>query len=177
MDTPPEVAIEVSLQPQDVYRPFLLSWQNLARWVLALFAVYLIYDTRAIWTSALANPNQDAGVLALLLAGGALLLSWLFYPYFRVRSMFRSSPLLRTPRRIWFSAEGIRVESEHGRGDYKWSIFQKIVESRKTFFFMQTTRQMGGFYVPKRCLSEAATKDLRRVIRANFQGESRLRID
>jgi hypothetical protein len=126
MDTQPEVAIEVSLRPQDVYQPFLCSWRNLARWVLSLFVAYLTYDTRAIWTSALANPNQGPGVLALLLAGGALFLAWLVYPYFRVRSMFRSSPILLTSRRIWFNAEGIRIESEDGRGDYKWSILLRI---------------------------------------------------
>jgi hypothetical protein len=177
METNPEVAIEVSLQPQDIYHPLLFSWQNLARWVLSLFAAYILYDTRLIWSSALANPDRSAGVFVLLLAGGVLFLSWLLYPYFRVWSMFRSSPLLRTPRRIRFSAEGIRIDSEHGRGDYKWSIFQKIVESRKIFFFMQTTRYAGSFYVPKRCLSKSATDDLRHLIRANFRGESKLRID
>ena len=171
------MAIEVSLQPQDIYQPFLFSWQNLARWVLSLFAAYLVYDTRATWSSALANPDRGAGVLVLLLAGIALFLAWLVYPYFRVWSMFRSSPRLRTPRRIRFSAEGIRIDSEHGRGEYKWSIFQKIVESRRTFFFMQTSHYAGSFYVPKRCLSKSATNDLRRVIRDNFQGESKLRID
>jgi hypothetical protein len=177
METRHEVAIEVSLQPQDIYHPLLLCWPNVIRWVLSLFAVYLIYDARPVLSSALTNPNRDAGVLALLLVGAAIFLGWVFYPYFRVWSMFRSSPVLQSPRRIWFSGEGIRVESEHGRAEYKWSIFQKIVESRQTFFFMQTKRYAGSFYVPKRCLSKSATNDLRRVIRDNFQGESKLRID
>lgn len=177
METQYEVAIEVSLQPQDIYHALLLCWPNVIRWVLSLFAVYLIYDTREFWSSALTNPNRDAGVLAILLVGAAISLGWFFYPYFRVWSMFRSSPVLRSPRHIWFNREGIRVESEHGRAEYKWSIFQKIVESRNTFFFMQTPYYASSFYVPKRCLSKSATSSLRGAIRANFRGASKLRID
>jgi hypothetical protein len=118
--------------------------------------------------------NVSRWVLALF---GIIFLGWLFFPYFRVWSMFRSSPLLRTPRRVSFGAEGIHVESEHGRGDYKWSVFQKIVESRKMFFFMQTT-YTGALCVPKRCLSDRDDLlKLRQVIRDNFHGEPRLRID
>jgi YcxB-like protein len=139
MQTNPEVAIEISLRPQDVYHPLLFSRRNLARWVLFLFAAYLTFDTRSIWLSALEDPDRSAGVLVLLLAGTALFIGWLVYPYFRVWSMFRKSPRLRMPRRIRFSDEGIRIESEHGQGEYKWSIFQKVVESRRTFFFMRTS--------------------------------------
>jgi hypothetical protein len=90
--------------------------------------------------------------------------------------MFHKYPALRRSRRVSFSAEGMHVESEDARGDYKWSLFYQIVETPKTFLFMQTTR--GGVYIPKRCLS--ASDDivtLRRLIRDNFTGKRRLRTD
>jgi hypothetical protein len=60
MQTNPEVAIEISLRPQDVYHPLLFSRRNLARWVLFLFAAYLTFDTRSIWLSALEDPDRSA---------------------------------------------------------------------------------------------------------------------
>jgi hypothetical protein len=87
--------------------------------------------------------------------------------------MFHQYPKLASSRHFSFSPEGMRLEAESGQADLKWSAFYRIVETRKVFIFMQTHR--GGTYVPKRCLSNPEeVAILRRLIRDNFMGKTRL---
>lgn len=170
-----ELTVDITLQPKDVYQPFFVCWPNVARWVSALFACYLIYTTRPIWLAGLPPGTPTALVEPLLFCAIAsiAILSW---PYLRIRSMFHKYPAMHRSTRVSFSADGMRIEAEDAQGEFKWSLFYQIVETPKTFLFMQTTR--GAVYVPKRCLS--APDDivmLRRLIRDNFAGKRMLRTD
>jgi hypothetical protein len=90
--------------------------------------------------------------------------------------MFRETPAVGRARRITFNSEGFHMESEDARGEYKWTLFLRIIETRKVFVFMQTTKS--GTYIPKRCLSNPQDiLALRQLIRANFTGKKTLRVD
>jgi YcxB-like protein len=170
-----ELTFDITLEPQDVYQPFVYSWPNLVRWVSAPFACYLIYTTRPIWLTG----SQLGAASALLeppLFCAFVFIAMFSWPYLRVRSMFQKYPALRRSRRVSFSGEGMRVESEDAKGDYKWSLFYQIVETPKTFLLMQSAR--GAIYIPKRCLARSdEIVLLRRLIRDNFTGKRRLRTD
>jgi hypothetical protein len=170
-----ELTVDITLQPQDIFQPFIVSWSNVVRWVLALFACYLIYMTRPIWLAG-SQPGTASGLLEPFLFCALLFFAIFSWPYIRIRSMFHKFPTMRRPCRVSFSAEGMHIESEDAQGDFKWSLFYQIWETPKTFLFMQTTR--GAVYIPKRCLH---TSDdiaiLRRLIRDNFTGKRRLRTD
>ena len=73
-----------------------------------------------------------------------------FLPWVRVQWMFRRLPAIEQSRSLSFSSEGLHLESEAARGDYKWWFFHRIVETPKVFMFIVGR---GGTYVPKRCLS------------------------
>ena len=165
MEPRSELIVEVSLRPTDVYDPFMWSWQNLVRWVIVVFVCLLIYDNR----SKVAPP-------LLLLAAGITCVALFLYPYLRLRSMIRNSPGFRIPRRLFIDSDGLRLESENARGDYKWSFFKRIIESPKSFLFLQTT--YSATYIPKRCLTGSDdVASLRQLIRANFRGKFTLRND
>jgi hypothetical protein len=169
----PELTVDIALQPQDVYHPFIVTRSNLMRWVLALFACYLTYTTRPIWSAGSLSGSVSI-LLELPLFCAFVVLAIFSWPYLRVRSMFHEHPSLRRSRRVSFSADGMHMESEDAQGDYKWSLFYQIVETPKTFLFMQSTR--AATYIPKRCLSKSDDiVILRRLIRDNFMGKRRLR--
>jgi hypothetical protein len=177
-----DVTVQFNLRPKDVYDPvrdlFLNTWSNILRWVFVLFVGYLIYETHPIWPSADAEPQMLPALLVVSLLFILVFLALFLFPYLRVRSIFHESPSLRKTRTVSFSEQGIHIESEDGRGDYKWSIFRNIVETPRVFLFMQTTRGTGALYLPKRCMfgSDDVAK-LRRLIRANFAGKTRLQPD
>ena len=171
----PELTIDITLQPKDVYHPFIVSWPNLVRWVSALFACYLIYTTNPVWPAG-SQPEAVSTLLERPLFCAFVILVLFSWPYLRARSMFHKFPALRRSRRVSFSAEGMHLESEDAQGDYKWSLFYQIVETPKAFMLMQTSR--GAIYIPKRCLSKSDDiVTLRRLIRDNFTGKRRLRSD
>jgi hypothetical protein len=175
MPTTSELTVEIELQPDDIIDWWSLSGQNSLRWAMALFGCFLIFQTRAIWTSGHVGSNQEPlSFQIIFFLIGVVLLAFFFYPHFRVRSMFQESPALRHRRRVTFSSEGLQMESEDARGDYKWSLFNRIVETRKVFIFSPTGR--GGVYVPKRCLANPNDAIiLRQLIRNNFRGGCILR--
>jgi hypothetical protein len=107
---------------------------------------------------------------------GSVAFALFLLPYLRVRTMFRKSPALRRPRRLVFGPEGIRFEAEDARGEYKWSLFMRIIETKKVFMLLQTTR--AATYIPKRCFhSPSDVELLRQLIRDNFKGKWTLRRD
>ena len=169
MDDGSKITVEVTLQPADVYDPFLWSRQNLIRWVFALFVCFVAYDTRRFWTTSISTP------LALLLLFAFVLSVSFFLPWLTAQSLFRKYPAFRKIRRMSFNSDGMHFESEDARGDYKWSVFSRIAETPKTFFLMQTARS--ATYVPKRCLKAEDIPTLRRLIRQNFTGKLTLRGD
>jgi len=176
METRSELTVEFTLQPSDVYDPFLWSRRNLARWIMTLFACFVIYDSRRFWFPAASGAATESALLLLSSLGVLALVVLFFVPWLRVRSMFRKFPVIGKPRRISFSSEGMHLESEDAQGDYKWSLFGRIVETPKFFVFMQTA--YSGTYVPRRCLSKPdAILILRQLIRENFKGERTLRRD
>jgi hypothetical protein len=60
--------------------------------------------------------------------------------------------------------EGLYVESERGQFLTRWQAFERIVETAKYFFVMET--RMKGHIFPKRCFSSpAAAVDFGRIVR------------
>ena len=176
MESPSQITVDITLQPGDLYDPFAYSWQNTIRWVSALFVCYLIYETRSLWASAQSDSDTASALLALSVLMGFVILLLFLFPYLRVRSIFKSSPAARKSRHLSFSVEGIHLESEDARGDYKWTLFNRTVETPRVFMFLQT--RYAATYVPKRCFSKPEDiVILRQLIRDNFRGKLRLRRD
>ena len=178
METSDQVTVRIELCLEDIYDPFRYSWGNLSRLVLALLLGYILYTTRDTWAPDGSKLAPAAGILILLVSLGLVLLMVFLYPYLRVRSLFVETPALRKPRSLSFNAEGIRLDSEEAQGNYNWSVFRYILETRKAFLFFQTTRSTSGLLVPKRCLSGPEDiAAMRRLVRANYSGRARLRPD
>jgi hypothetical protein len=158
-----QVTVEVTLEPADLYWPFDLGY----RLALAVLAAALVFEAWKMW------PSYDSNVML----GVAAILAWIFlYPWIKIQYYFRTYPAYRKPRRYSFDAEGLHLQSDNARGDYKWSVFTKVVETKRRFQFMQTDRS--GIPIPKRFLTQPDDiPRLRRLIRENFQGTRRLRID
>ena len=175
MDDNSKLTVEVTLQPADVWTPFLWSRQNLTRWVLALFVLLLAFDKRCSWVPTVSEFAGGSPTVAWLLLTALVLFFVFLSPWLSLRSFFRKSPLSRKPRRLSFSSEGMHLDSEDARGDYKWTVFSQIIEGPKVFYLMQTSRT--ATYVPKRCLQPEEITGLRRLIRQNFTGTLRLRAD
>jgi hypothetical protein len=170
-----ELTIHVTLQPNDIFQPFLISRANLVRWVLALFACDLIYTTRPFWSSG-SRSGIASGFLQPTLFSALVFIAMFSWQYLRVRFIFQKYPAMRRTSHVSFNAEGMHIKSEDARGDYKWSLFYQIVETPKTFLFMATSR--GAVYIPKQCFSKSdEVADLRRLIRDNFTGKRTLRND
>jgi hypothetical protein len=90
--------------------------------------------------------------------------------------MFRKAPGFKTPAKYMFDAQGMRFESEDAKGEYKWSVFARILETRKAFALAQT--EYAATYIPKRCFTSPNDISLfRQLIRENFKGRWRLRRD
>ena len=81
MEERPELTLDLAIRPSDLYDPFLWSWQNVARWVLVLFAGYLIYETRPIWSSATADAGVRDALVALSFYGLLVFLMLFLFPY------------------------------------------------------------------------------------------------
>lgn len=176
MDKKTELIVDVKLEPGDVYSPFLWSRQNLIRWILLLAACGILYEMSPSWSLDVPFLKGNNGLLYLYLVVAAVALASFLLPYLRVRSMFRKSPAARMPRRLTFSTEGIQFESEDARGEYKWSLFMRIIETKKLFLLLQTAN--AATYIPKRCFrSPDDVKLLRQLIRDNFKGKWTLRRD
>ena len=134
------VTVEIKLQPNDVYTPLQWSRGNLARWVGAAVLSYAFYDLYSRSTDALRSFDGGQSILAILvLLGILILLALLLFPYLRVLALFRKSPAIRKPRVVTFRPAGIRIESEEGSADYRWSIVKRVMETRSLFFLPYTT--------------------------------------
>lgn len=173
METYLRLTVKCILRPADVYDPFMYSWRNVIRWAAAVFACLLIYDTGPNWFLVRSGAGIKTALLLLLMAAVALFI--LFYlPWLSVQSMFRNYPSMRRLRSFSFSSDGLHIESEDVRADYKWSIFHRVVETPKVFLFIVTPR--GATYLPKRCLlTPDDIRILRQLIRENFTGKKTLR--
>lgn len=170
-----QVCVEVVLRPNDVFHPFMWSWSNLWRWVVAIVLCRVVYDVFfAPQVSLESMPDAETIRLVILVLTVFIVLGLLLFPYLRVLSMFREAPSLNKPRRYIFSSDGIRFESEDASGNFKWSAMIRIYETRTLFIFQQSSR--AAAYVPKRFIkSEDELPMLRRLIRDNFKGKWRLR--
>lgn len=148
--------------------------QNVARWGAAFFMALLCYDLYRDSAALLSFPDGESILAVAVLLMVFVLLGLLLFPYLRVRSIFRKSPGLNKPRYYAFSAQGLTVETEDAKSECRWSVFQRVVETRAVFVFSLTS--FGAVYVPKRCF--ASQQDIPRVrtlIRANMPGKYKLR--
>jgi hypothetical protein len=171
-----ELIVDVTLEPGDVYHPFLWSWQNLIRWVLVLAACLIVYGVSPLWPPGVSASERNTELFLLYLLIGSVSLAFFLLPYLRVRATFRKSPAVRRPRRLIFRTEGIQFESQDARGEYKWSLFMRVIETREIFLLLQTAH--AATYIPKRCFrSPSDVELLRQLIRDNFKGKWTLRRD
>ena len=171
-----EVTVEMKLTPNDVYTPLQWSRGNIARWVSAAVLCYGFYDLYAHSTEALRSFDGGQSILTILiLLFLFILFGLLLFPYLRVLALFRK-PAMRKPRLVTLGPVAIRIESEDGNAECKWSIFKRIMETRSLFVFAYTTA--GAMYLPKRCFaSHEDIVRLRQVIIENFTGRWQLRRD
>jgi hypothetical protein len=102
--------------------------------VVGLFACALMYDLNS--NQAAEDWGYARGPAALIPIVLAVFVLVLFvWPRLRVQMMFRRYPALGRPRSASFDSYGMHMKSEDSQGDYKWSLFHRIVETRKVFMF------------------------------------------
>jgi len=175
------VVVDVILKPNDVYTPFQWDRYNLARWVAAIVLCWIFYDLFQGYLDALRSfPGSGSvvaiGVAILVILAVFILLALLLFPYLQMRALFRKSAQFQKSVRYTFNPEGLRFESEDASGAFKWSAFDRVVETRKVFAFWITSKS--GTYIPKRCLaSPSDVAVFRQLIRDNFKGKWTLRRD
>lgn len=166
MEPRSEVTAEVILEPSDFYRSLDWTWGNLARWVLVV-AGLLALDSFRYWSWP--DSGEKVGLVLLLFLA-------FVYPWVRVRYLFRKFPAYRKLRRFTFDAQGMHLQSEDASGDYKWSVFSRVVETPRSFMVVQTNR--GGTIIPKRFFSRSGDSPLlRKLLWENFKGTLKLRAD
>jgi hypothetical protein len=176
-ESEPEIVIDVVLKLNDVYTPFDWNRQNLIRWVLAILAGYIVYDICFSASSQLQSfPDANAISAVIVTLAIFIALGLVLFPYLRLRSLFRNAPGFKTPAKYMFDTQGMRFESEDAKGEYKWSVFGRIFETRKAFALAQT--DYAATYIPKRCFKSPSDISVFRVlVRENFKGRWRLRRD
>lgn len=170
-----QVVVDVDLKPHDVYTPFLWSQKNVARWAAAIFLCpifYILYERLS--ATILSFPTGRSTLVAIVALMVSVLVGLLLFPYVRMRCLFRKSPALTKTRRYTVSARGITIQSDDASGEYKWSLFQRVVETRNVFAFF--TSSWSGIYVPKRCFtSQEDIPRMRDVVRQQMPAKYRLR--
>jgi hypothetical protein len=169
------ISLDVALKPNDVYHPFLWSWQNLWRWVVAMVLCRVVYD---VFFSSSADldtyPDARSLKLLILLVTALVVLGLILFPYLRILALFRKSPAMRKTRRFTFSPEGVLWDSEDARVECKWSLFARILETNHTFMFFQAPHL--ATHVPKRCFANhEQIVAVRQIIKTNFRGKWRLK--
>jgi len=165
----PIVNVQCALRRSDVYQPLAYSWPSVIRWALVVFGFIMLYGpgSGSLWGDA------GAGEKAVWLAGFAVFVVFLL-PWLSVQIMIRKYPAIWRSRSLSFSSEGMHLESEDARADYRWSVFYRINETSTLFLLMPTAST--AVYVPKRCISsQEDIKVVRQLIRENFQGKKGLR--
>jgi YcxB-like protein len=175
MQTQPKLTVHFTLRPADGYDPFAYSWKSVFRWALIVFVCVLMCDLNSNQAAERWGYAMGPAVLTPVVLGVLLLVLFL-WPWLRLQWMFRRYAGLGRPRSASFDSDGMHVKSEDSQGDYKWSLFDRIVETRKAFIFAVTSR--AATYIPKRCISSAGEIEIpRQLIRENFRGKKRLRTD
>jgi hypothetical protein len=173
----PELVVDVVLEVRDVYTPFDWNRPNLIRWILAILASYIVYDicfSPSNQLQFLPDANSISAVivaLAVFIALGLVL-----FPCLRLRSVFQKAPGFKKPVKYMLNAQGLRFESADAKGEYNWSVFARVLETRKAFALAQT--DYAATYIPKRCFaSHEEIVRLRQIIVENFKGKCQLRRD
>ncbi len=183
MEAARELTVEVILKPNDVYAPFQWGRYNLARWVAAAILCWIFYyglqgqlETLRSFPDGGHIIEFKVAILVTVILAVFILLALLLFPYLQMRALFRKSPQFQKPVRYTLNPEGLRFESESASGAFKWSAFDRVVETRKVFAFSMTSQS--GTYIPKRCLASPSDVPLlRQLIRDNFKGKWTLRRD
>jgi hypothetical protein len=162
-----QVTVEVTLEPSDLSRPFELTRRSRYRFTFAIAACLFAFAAWKLW------PSDDSTAMLVV---AALFAGIFLYPWLKIRFQFRKNPAYRKSRRYTFDTQGMHVQSDDARDDYMWSRFSEIVETKWQFQFMQTDRS--GIPIPRRVLKRPdEIQTLRQLIRENFKGTRRLRVD
>jgi hypothetical protein len=177
MENGPEVTVNVQLKPNDVFTPVDWNYRNIARWVLASVIAYAVYDVCFSPGNTLATlPDAKSISAVLVVLAGFIVLGLLLFPYLRLVAIMRKSAGFREPAKFIFSPKGLRFESTNATGEYSWSAFARVTETKKSFAISQN--DFAGTYIPKRCFgSPGDVASLRQLVRDNFKGKWTLRRD
>ena len=167
------VRVDVKLALSDIYQPYKLSGQNLALWAIALaccgLPLYLSFSARH-HPYPYSGPIQTAAWIFTALLVAALLVG----PDLTTRARAKKARRFQETVRYAISAEGVLIQSELVRAEFKWAAYSRIEET-PTLFILRFRSSNSASYIPKRCLDEP--KDiprLRSLVAENFKGEQRL---
>ena len=128
MELPTKNTCEVKLRLSDVLDPFAYTSINLFNWFLTAIVCIVLYRPYWVFGPYSEEPWQDHVGFDMFIC-----LAWSMFvglPYLSLLIRFWKSPTLEKPRQFTFDAEGMHVESEDARGDYKWSLFRSVFEMK-----------------------------------------------
>src|SRR5690348_7349051 len=109
-------------------------------------------------------PTTHNGLAWLLLPCGVYLLCdrYLLAPY-RLRRLFRRSPMVSCERRVSINPNGITTVLPNGTEDMRWSVFQRVDELNGNFLLFYAPN---SYYVlPKRVFTTGSLEEFCSLLR------------
>jgi YcxB-like protein len=172
MPVPEPVSVTTTLTAADyssAIRTMLFDRYGWFKRAAFVFSVgFLFYIACALYLkSDHAGRLFPATVILLLL----ILPFWVaLTPYFSARSFIRKNPHVLGPTDCTFSSDGAVFVGPNGRGENRWTAYQRIQETTRVFLFYAQSNYAG--IIPKRCFrNEADILRLREILRTSFQGK------
>jgi hypothetical protein len=126
--------------------------------VLLLLASILIVITRQGPLKAALPPFLLGAAWIWIGMGKVYLLS--------ARSQFAKNPVLREPRRVEFSDDGVKTDAGIASSQVRWKAFLRYVESTDTFLLYTSPACFA--IVPKRVLQAEQVNELRQLLQTHI---------
>ena len=156
--------VSYNLTPEDaehVYRQIMWVHRQVSPAIHNVFHLLITAVPLFAMVKLISFLAREAGLLPCFFFGlagisgmGLLLLKLREANLLKYLRFVRETPppsRLHGPREMWFSAEGIRMDTSLGRMDLPWSQYTYLFETADTFFLIQLTgdRKESYLFLPK----------------------------
>ncbi len=150
--------ITVQLEPADLVRQRWLTMRPrkslaIAAWIV--IGLFLLGTGFGIYEWITTGHAQSGLFWTLGLSTYFALLFFVFVPW-QAKRIFRQQKDLQRPSTIEFTDEGVRGESENGKGEIKWSDFHKWKANRSLILLFYSDALCN--IVPTRSFADAAQR-------------------
>ena len=173
------IEITMTVTRRDVFRSGLLVFRQNYKWryLISITIAALIGIFFAAMHLIGAPPNQRFELYSFDVVIGLPILVY-FFPHLVIggvaRSLYNNNRHMSEPTRILFSPSGVTTESSVLHTDVKWTVYDRILETRDYFLLYTSPKIAGG--LPKRCFSsDADLRAFRDLVRSKLGEKADLR--